>query len=221
MKKANMIRFKAVDNAATELTSLLIAAGQQVRATEPGTIRWYGLSRENADDEVAIFDVFPNQAGRQAHFDGQVAAALADKAPGLVRGGWEDGVLANVSNMVALAEHEADNDVEIRKASYITLTAAPGKAAELEAFLAAGRDVVAETEPKTKYWVALKSEDNLGQFAIFDVFESDEGRAEHFRGQVAEALADKADELVARGWEMGVLANVVHFDVRTNMRRPT
>ena len=218
MSKANMIRLQATPNTGAELGAFLEVGADLVDRTEPETRRWYALAREGERDELAIFDIFADQAGRQAHFDGQVAAALADKAPQLVQGGW-DGVLGNVTNYATLAAHEADHGAEIGKATYIAVTAAPGKAAELAEFLTAGRDVVAQTEPETLYWVALQSEDQAGRFAIFDLFADDNGRAAHFGGAVAKALADKADELVAGGWDNGVLANVVHFDVRATVRR--
>lgn len=218
MTKANMIRLHATDDNAATLASFLISGGDLVEKTEPNTVRWYALSREDVDSELAIFDVFPDQAGRQAHFDGQVAAALSKQAPTLVRDGL-NGVLQNVTNYAPLAVHEADADAQVGKATYITLTAAPGKAAELAAFLTAGRDAVAETEPLTLYWAALESEDRAGEFAIFDLFAGQEGRDAHFGGAVAKALSEKADELVAGGWKQGVLANVVHFDVRTTVRR--
>ncbi len=217
MSKVNMIRLQAKPDARSELEAFLVAGGTLVEQSEPQTQRWYALSREGGD-ELAIFDVFPDQAGRQAHFDGPVAAALAEKSATLVEGGWP-GVLENVCNMVALAEHVADESMPVGSASYITLTAAPGKAAELEAFLTAGRDQVADTEPETLYWAALKSEDSEGHFAIFDLFADAEGRAKHFAGAVAKALSDKAGDLIAGGWEDGVLAKVRHFDVRAAVRR--
>jgi len=218
MSKANMIRMSANADASSDLQQFLVAGGQLVEQTEPLTKRWYALSDEGEAGSHAIFDVFPDQAGRQAHFDGPVAAALAEKAPALIQGGW-DGVLQGVSNMVPVATHEADATAEVKKASYITMTAAPGRAADLEAFLTAGRDMVAETEPETLYWVALKSEDESGKFAIFDLFADDSGRAKHFGGAVAKALSENAADLIAGGWNEGVLANVTHFQVHARVRR--
>ncbi len=47
-------------------------------ADEPGTTAWYALHLGGR--EFAIFDVFTDEAGRQAHLDGQVAFALAARA---------------------------------------------------------------------------------------------------------------------------------------------
>ena len=218
MPKLNMIRLHATPGRGAELGSFLRAGAQLVDKGEPNTQRWYALAREGRSDEFAIFDLFPDQAGRQAHFDGQVAAALADKATDLVRDGW-DGVLGNNTNFAGLAAHEADHGAVVQKATYVKLAAAPGKAAALAEFLTKGRDLVAQTEPGTLYWVALHSEDQADQFAIFDLFADAQGRAAHFDGVVAKALSERADELVAGGWDQGVLANVVHFDVIANVRR--
>ena len=49
---------------------------------EPATTAWFGL-RLGAS-MYAIFDAFPDEAGRQAHLAGRVAAALLAKAPDLL-----------------------------------------------------------------------------------------------------------------------------------------
>ena len=103
MSKANLIQLNAVPAHADTLDAFLVSGGALVDQTEPQTQRWYALSREDRDAKLAIFDVFRDQAGRQAHFDGQVAAALQGRAGELIDGGWDD-VLANISNRVVLAE---------------------------------------------------------------------------------------------------------------------
>lgn len=45
---------------------------------EPGTVSWYAI-REN-DSTFAIFDTFDDEAGRDAHLNGPLAAALKKKA---------------------------------------------------------------------------------------------------------------------------------------------
>jgi len=49
---------------------------------EPATRTWYGLKL--APSTYGIFDTFPDDAGRQAHLTGRVAAALMAKAPELL-----------------------------------------------------------------------------------------------------------------------------------------
>lgn len=48
---------------------------------EPATIAWFAIRLGTSD--FGIFDVFPDESGRQAHLSGQVAAALMAKAPDL------------------------------------------------------------------------------------------------------------------------------------------
>ena len=50
-------------------------------------------------------------------------------------------------------------------------------------------------------------------FAIFDIFADDTGRADHFAGKVATLLKEKSSELVEGGWDEGVVANVNNFDI--------
>ena len=50
--------------------------------SEPQTVAWFAL--KTSDSSFAIVDVFPDQAGRQAHLDGPVAAALIEKATELL-----------------------------------------------------------------------------------------------------------------------------------------
>jgi quinol monooxygenase YgiN len=45
---------------------------------EPGTISWYAI--QEGPSSFAIFDTFDDEDGRDAHLNGQVAAALMAKA---------------------------------------------------------------------------------------------------------------------------------------------
>jgi len=49
---------------------------------EPATTAWFGIRL--GPTTFGIFDAFPNEAGRQAHLSGQVAAALMAKASELL-----------------------------------------------------------------------------------------------------------------------------------------
>jgi quinol monooxygenase YgiN len=48
---------------------------------EPATIAWFGIRL--GPSTFGIFDVFPDEVGRQQHLTGRVAAALMEKAPEL------------------------------------------------------------------------------------------------------------------------------------------
>lgn len=56
--------------------------GLSIVQEEPGTIAWFAIHL--APSTYAIFDVFNDEAGRQAHLTGRVAAALMAKAADLL-----------------------------------------------------------------------------------------------------------------------------------------
>lgn len=49
---------------------------------EPATTTWFAV--QSGPSEFAIFDTFADDAGRDAHLAGQVAAALVENAPDLL-----------------------------------------------------------------------------------------------------------------------------------------
>jgi len=51
---------------------------------EPQTTAWFAVRL--ASSRFAIFDAFPNEAGREAHLSGPVASALMENAPELLAG---------------------------------------------------------------------------------------------------------------------------------------
>src|SRR5215831_15015294 len=56
--------------------------GLHIVQEERGTTAWFALRL--GPTTFGIFDVFPDEAGRQAHLSGRVAAALMAKAPELL-----------------------------------------------------------------------------------------------------------------------------------------
>jgi quinol monooxygenase YgiN len=208
--EATFIAIKARAGRGDMVASLLAGAAALVRKTEPQTLQWLGL-QEGASD-FAIVDFFRDEAGRAAHFGGQVAAALKGAAADTLEGGWESGVVANVKNSKVLAAVVTATDSGRAKlAVRIDLEAASGQEEKLAQFLTAGAGMVRETEPGTLLWYALRIDRT--HFAIFDVFASEEGKAAHFGGKVAAALKASASELVQGGWEAGVLAHVRSYNV--------
>lgn len=53
-----------------------------------------------------------------------------------------------------------------------------------------------EAEPKTASWFAIKI--GPSRYGIFDTFADDSGRDAHLNGRVAQALTEKAGELLAK-----------------------
>lgn len=74
------------------------------------------------------------------------------------------------------------------------LEAAPGKGAELAAFLQAGREL-AVAEKGTVTWYAFQISDT--RYGIFDTFETDDARQAHLNGQIPAALGQVAPDLLA------------------------
>lgn len=99
----------------------------------------------------------------------------------------------------------------MKEATYIPFEAKPGEDSNLTNFLTEGAKLVAQTEPNTLYWYALKQAD--GSFGIFDFFPNEASRGEHFAGKVAAALNANSDALVAKGWNKGVVANIINSAV--------
>jgi quinol monooxygenase YgiN len=55
-----------------------LRGGLDIVQQEPATVSWYALRL--GPSTFGIFDTFPDDAGRQAHLNGRVAAALMAKA---------------------------------------------------------------------------------------------------------------------------------------------
>ncbi|MEO1246230.1 MAG: hypothetical protein AAFX56_11170 [Pseudomonadota bacterium] len=209
-KTASYIPMTAAPGKTQHLAQFLTDAAPLVKATEPGTELWFALQGP-VEGKLAIFDTFQDEAARDAHFSGEVAGALKAHSAELVNGGWDDGVVANINGAKVLSEKAPVNLYDAVTATYIKIQAAPGQGEALAGLLTAAGSIVADTEPKTLYWVALRlDEDN---FAIFDVFADESGREAHFAGKVASMLKDKSSELVKGGWDEGIVANVSHFKI--------
>jgi quinol monooxygenase YgiN len=55
--------------------------GADMAKKEPGTVTWYAIKED--DGSYGIFDTFDDQAGRDAHLNGDIAKALMAKAADL------------------------------------------------------------------------------------------------------------------------------------------
>lgn len=76
-----VVRLEAQPGKEHDLAAFLADALPLVE-NEPETIAWFAV--RTSASSFAIVDVFPDEAGRQAHLDGPVAAALIAKAPELL-----------------------------------------------------------------------------------------------------------------------------------------
>ena len=71
------VRLEAAEGRADDLAAFL-EQGRELVEQEPGTTVWYALRL--GPSTFGIFDAFEDEAGRQAHLDGEVAKALGANA---------------------------------------------------------------------------------------------------------------------------------------------
>jgi quinol monooxygenase YgiN len=76
-KFALYVPLKAKPGKENEVADFLRSALPLVEA-EAGTITWFAI--QEGPSSFAIFDTFNDEAGRDAHLNGKVAAALMEKA---------------------------------------------------------------------------------------------------------------------------------------------
>ena len=77
-----LIRFEALSGREAEVESFL-DAGLPMVQEEPKTTAWFGI--QLGPSTFGIFDVFPDEEGREAHLSGRVAAALMENVGELFR----------------------------------------------------------------------------------------------------------------------------------------
>ena len=82
----------------------------------------------------------------------------------------------------------------LKYALWVRLEAKPGKEKAVADFLNSGLQLAMQ-ETRTPVWFALK----LGPttFGVFDAFADEAGRQAHLSGPIAQALMEKAPELLA------------------------
>jgi quinol monooxygenase YgiN len=81
IRTALFVRLEAKPGKADEVETFL-RGGRDLVEEEPATIAWFAL--RVGPTTFAIFDAFPDDAGREAHLSGKVALALLEKAPDLL-----------------------------------------------------------------------------------------------------------------------------------------
>jgi quinol monooxygenase YgiN len=81
VSKGNLATTIARPGREAELEAFL-ASAQPLAEQEPGTIAWFAIKID--DRTYGIFDVFEDEAGRQAHLNGPIAAGLMAKSDELL-----------------------------------------------------------------------------------------------------------------------------------------
>ena len=77
VRLALFVKLEAKPGKEKDVESFL-SGGLPLVQQEPATIAWFGIRL--GPSTFGIFDAFPDEAGRQAHLSGKVAAALMEKA---------------------------------------------------------------------------------------------------------------------------------------------
>ncbi len=77
VKVALYVRLEAKSGKEADVESFL-RGGLAIVEEEPATTAWFAIKM--GPSTFGIFDAFPDEAGRQAHLTGRVAAALMAKA---------------------------------------------------------------------------------------------------------------------------------------------
>lgn len=80
VKVALLARFTARPGKEAEVAAFLESA-LPLASAEPSTTVWFGIRL--GEREFGVFDAFPDDAGRQTHLTGPIAAALMARAPEL------------------------------------------------------------------------------------------------------------------------------------------
>ena len=76
-----VVRLQAKPGKEAEVAAFL-KGGLALANAEPGTAVWFAL--QFGPSTFGIFDAFPGEAGRKAHLNGPIAAALMEKASDLL-----------------------------------------------------------------------------------------------------------------------------------------
>jgi quinol monooxygenase YgiN len=79
-KQAIWVMLKAKPGKEAEVEAFL-KQGAAMSHEEPQTVTWYGV--KIAPGMYGVFDTFNNEAGRDAHLNGEIAKALMASAPDL------------------------------------------------------------------------------------------------------------------------------------------
>lgn len=81
--KGLLVIMKAKEGKTSAVEDFL-QAGKSLVSSEPATLSWYAFKIN--EETYAIFDTFADDAGRDAHLSGKVAAALMGNAPVILEG---------------------------------------------------------------------------------------------------------------------------------------
>jgi quinol monooxygenase YgiN len=195
--KALLVRLEAKIDRDDDVQDFLRSALPLVRE-EPRTRAWYAIRFGRG--EYGIFDVFPDEAARDAHLAGAVASALTQRADELL-------AAAPAIQKIDVLAHKLPAGASVEASAKGLLLVLEGKAGhdvEITRFLRSAQPLVLQ-EAKTTAWFALRLDGE--HYGIFDVFPDNGGRFAHLTGQVPRELAKHALSL------LGSIPDIGMFDV--------
>jgi|SRR5579859_1521657 quinol monooxygenase YgiN len=82
MEKVALLAWLQAKPGKEEELAEFLKSAQPLAAAEPDTVRWYSWQID--DSTFGIFDTFEAEEGREAHLNGQIAAALMANADRLL-----------------------------------------------------------------------------------------------------------------------------------------
>jgi quinol monooxygenase YgiN len=185
VRKGLLVHLEAKHGKSPDLEAFITGALPLARQ-EPATTAWFAIRFGRHD--YGIFDVFPDDAGRDAHLNGPIAKALMARAGELLE------TPPRIRRLDVLAEKlPASPPAEVHKGLLLTFKAKEGAQSKVADFLKSAQPLVA-AEPETLAWFAIHLED--GPYGIFDVFAGNGGRFAHLTGKVPLELTKHAPSLL-------------------------
>src|SRR4051794_34741370 len=155
-----LVRLEARPGRDNDVEDLLRSALPMVRQ-EAATTAWFAI--RFGRNEYGIFDVFPDDAGRDAHLAGPIAKALMEQSDALFA------KQPQIQRLDVLA-HKLPGGLLTAadtKGLLLTFKAKSGHERMVEDFLRDAMPMV-QQEPKTSAWFAIHIDG--GAYGIFDVF---------------------------------------------------
>ncbi|GAC1423590.1 MAG: hypothetical protein NVSMB67_22330 [Flavisolibacter sp.] len=176
--KGLLVRLEAKHGKDGEVEAFLSSALPLVQQ-ETGTTAWFAIRFGRS--EYGIFDVFPDEAGRNAHLSGQVAKALMQKAAELFASP------PDIQKIEILADKLPSKALSTPNTKGILLKfkAKAGHELEVAQFLK-GAQPLAMEEEQTTAWFAIHFPNN--EYGVFDVFPDNGARLKHLAGAIPREL---------------------------------
>lgn len=190
-----LVRLDAEAGADDEVEEFLRSALPLVEH-EPATTAWFAVRFGRS--EYGIFDAFPDDRGLEAHLSGDVASALADRAPLFLSAAPRMQRLTIIAHKLPSGQRVE----RLTKGLLLTFDAKAGHEESVQRFLRDAEAFVREEEGTTA-WFALRLGD--AEFGIFDVFPDNGARFAHLVGHVPRELAKHALTLLGSVPELHLL----------------